>query len=173
MLLHKDYQTALDVQDACNLCGVAQAFARVMLEILRDSPNMDSANTHPIAVMYASKIASMTGSDDTAIFSDAYDACTDKAKTPPLFDNPYNDGTSRFIDLGRYVHPEKNGSIDTYDLYALIGNPSGTIDLGARYGNEASEHLSGTLEPSGNIYGGLVLQECACRLTAFLEKARG
>ena len=83
--------------------------------------------------------------------------------THKRFLNPYNDSPRQFIDLGRYVHSEKNCQIDTYDLYALTGNPSGAIDLGARYSDVSSEYLSGIIEPSGTVYADLVLQECARR----------
>ena len=52
---------ALRVQDACNLSGVAQAFARVMSALCDRVPNTDPRNRHPIAVLWADKIAHLTG----------------------------------------------------------------------------------------------------------------
>src|SRR5258708_33039861 len=75
-LTRRDYQDALDVQDACNLSGVVFAFARVMQKICNESnaPNRgrDWKNTHPIAVLYASKIASLTGCEMDMRYSNAY-----------------------------------------------------------------------------------------------------
>lgn len=54
---------ALLVQDACNLSGVVHAFARAMSDLL-SQPNCkgtDWANTHPVAILYADKIAHLTG----------------------------------------------------------------------------------------------------------------
>jgi hypothetical protein len=68
---------ALDVQDACNLSGVAIAFGEVMRELgaQPECTGTDWKNRHPIAVMWSSKIASLTGSEDTLTFSHAYDDC--------------------------------------------------------------------------------------------------
>ena len=73
-------QDALQVQDACNLSGVVFSFGRAMealWKILKEEKgaDTDAVNRHPIAVMYSSKIASLTGSDDAAQFSAAYTAC--------------------------------------------------------------------------------------------------
>lgn len=75
-----DYQRALAVQDACNLCGVVQSFAEVMKKILHDTQSTDAANSHPIAVLYADKIASLTATRTYDAFADAHRACTAKAK---------------------------------------------------------------------------------------------
>ena len=52
---------ALQVQDACNLCGVAQGFARCMSDLLKHDLGTDAANKHPIAMLWADKIAHLTG----------------------------------------------------------------------------------------------------------------
>ena len=54
-------EEALAVQDACNLSGVAQTFARVMRDLCELAPGTDARNTHPIAVLWADKIAHLTG----------------------------------------------------------------------------------------------------------------
>jgi len=55
-------QESLDVQDACNLCAVAQGFARCMSDLLKhDLGGTDATNTHPIALLWADKIAHLTG----------------------------------------------------------------------------------------------------------------
>jgi len=52
---------ALNVQDACNLCGVAHSFARAMSDLGAYTRSTDERNTHPIAVLWADKIAHLTG----------------------------------------------------------------------------------------------------------------
>lgn len=66
---------AIDVQDACNLSGVAHGFARAMSKLCELGLDTNARNQHPVAVMWSSKIASLTGSEDSLTFSRAYDAC--------------------------------------------------------------------------------------------------
>jgi hypothetical protein len=74
---------ALQVQDAVNLTGVAQSFARAMKRLMRLEPSMGtlSLNTHPIAVLWADKIRSLTGNQSASVFSKAYAWCAEKAET--------------------------------------------------------------------------------------------
>jgi len=55
---------SLDVQDACNLCGVAHSFARAMSDLGEHTRSTDERNTHPIAVLWADKIAHLTGTQN-------------------------------------------------------------------------------------------------------------
>lgn len=67
---------AIAVQDACNLCGVAQAFAKVMKDLIRHTGGTAEANAHPIAKLWADKIAHLTGTQyGGGGMSEAYDAC--------------------------------------------------------------------------------------------------
>jgi len=77
----RDYQLALDVQNAVNLTGVVIAFAEVLKRILRVTKSTDKTNRHPIAVMYASKIGSLTRHHDALEFTNAYDRCQDMANS--------------------------------------------------------------------------------------------
>jgi hypothetical protein len=72
-------QDALNVQNACNLSGVAISFGQAMRDLRAIEPNLstDQLNTHPIAVLWSSKIASLTGSEGASEFSKAYNACCD------------------------------------------------------------------------------------------------
>ena len=69
---------ALAVQDACNLCGVAQSFARAMIDLSEHVSGTDARNNHPIAVLWADKIAHLTSTQGnypsrvTAAYSEAY-----------------------------------------------------------------------------------------------------
>lgn len=71
-------EEAILVQDACNLSGVIHAWSRAISR-LRQLTNLgtDDLNTHPINVMWASKVGSLTriGEGDYQKFSDAYDYC--------------------------------------------------------------------------------------------------
>lgn len=76
-------QSALDVQDACNLSGVVHSFSRVVTqlrEIARAEgwEGTDRINQHPICVLYSSKISSLSLADDT--FSKAYNWAMDYVK---------------------------------------------------------------------------------------------
>lgn len=51
---------ALAVQDACNLCGVAQSFAKVMLELGDHCPSgTDERNQHVIAKAWLFKMCDL------------------------------------------------------------------------------------------------------------------
>jgi len=73
MTIQEAAQLALNVQNACNLCGVAQTFAEVMKVILRETGSTEKANKHPVAVMFASKISSLSNADTA--FITAYGEC--------------------------------------------------------------------------------------------------
>ena len=76
---------ALQVQDACNLSGVVQSFARVVTEVRRrldfeGNCGTDAVNTLPVCVLYSSKIGSLTSSESARAFREAYEwACERKA----------------------------------------------------------------------------------------------
>lgn len=67
------YADALIVQDACNLSGVVHSFSRHM-QTLCDMgiDNTDDRNRHPVCILFSSKIASLSGSEDFKNFSRAY-----------------------------------------------------------------------------------------------------
>ena len=57
-------QEALDVQNASNLCGIAQSFARAMVELNTISGGYggtDWVNQHPITRLWISKFMSLAG----------------------------------------------------------------------------------------------------------------
>lgn len=67
-------QDAIDVQDASNLVGVVISFSEALINLRQVFPNLSTKeiNEHPIAVLYSSKIASLTHSDCQEVFSLAY-----------------------------------------------------------------------------------------------------
>jgi len=79
MLTKADYKGAILVQDACNLSGIVQSWAKMMEKIWDEArahgEGTSYVNGHPINVMFASKVASLTGSEESLQFSAAYEAC--------------------------------------------------------------------------------------------------
>lgn len=78
-LTPNDYQSALDVQGACNLSGVVFSFARIMQRICNTNCGTDARNHHPIAVLFAEQIHALTGYSQG--YAEAYAACEENAKT--------------------------------------------------------------------------------------------
>lgn len=66
---------ALQVQDACNLAGVAQSFGKAMVDLMHYTRGTAECNTHPIAKLWADKIAHLTGTQH-ASFTDLNEAYT-------------------------------------------------------------------------------------------------
>ena len=73
MLTKNDYQTALDVQNACNLSGVIRSWAEITARIWEDiragNGGTREFNLHPINVLFASKVQALTHCDDFHRFS--------------------------------------------------------------------------------------------------------
>ncbi|MDP2607245.1 MAG: hypothetical protein Q8S00_32310 [Deltaproteobacteria bacterium] len=65
---------AFAVQDACNLSGVAHGFARAMADLCDLGLDTDTRNHHPIAILWADKIAHLTGTqhNEMSYVFDAY-----------------------------------------------------------------------------------------------------
>jgi len=86
VLTKDDWLDAYNVQSACNLSGVVHSFAAMMVKILAESrvhnKGTDWANRHPIAILFADKVASLTGTQggDFTIVFDAYDIQRKKVK---------------------------------------------------------------------------------------------
>lgn len=70
---------ALEIQDACNIVGLAQAFANVAKEVrYRLDPSTQAVNTHPVIVLWISKLSSLSDPSGLA-FTKAYDWAKDNA----------------------------------------------------------------------------------------------
>lgn len=54
-------QEALDIQNACNLCGLAQRFAEVMVELNKNDYGTDFTNQHPITKLWVDKFCHLSG----------------------------------------------------------------------------------------------------------------
>ena len=80
MTLKDAAQNALDVQDACNLSGVAITFADVMRCLCEHvQTGTYNRNNHPIAVLFTNKMANLAGQhaegNGATAYGAAYDAC--------------------------------------------------------------------------------------------------
>lgn len=65
---------ALQVQDACNISGVAHGFARAMSSLCDLGLATDERNRHPITILWVDKLAHLSGyrQDFSSHISDAY-----------------------------------------------------------------------------------------------------
>lgn len=77
----KALEDALVVQNACNLSGVVFSWARHMQAVC-DAANQygkgtDWKNHHPVNVLFASKVASLTGSEEGLGYYNANEAACD------------------------------------------------------------------------------------------------
>lgn len=71
-------ETALQVQDACNMSGVVHSFAKIMGEMCEAGLDTDARNQHPVSKLFIAKLCSLAGYD-TLIpeFLNAYFAASD------------------------------------------------------------------------------------------------
>lgn len=65
-------QEALDIQDACNLSGLAHGFSRAMTDMCVHISNTDERNRHPICVLWLNKMANLSGADDFDLTGQAF-----------------------------------------------------------------------------------------------------
>jgi hypothetical protein len=77
MTMKSAAQTAIDVQSACNLSGVARSFAEITAFLRESGLDTPTTNTHPICRLFAEQISHLThaGMGDAESYSRAYDAC--------------------------------------------------------------------------------------------------
>lgn len=83
------YADAIQVQDACNLSGVVKSWAEAMdaiwAEARAQGKGTDYVNTHPVNVLYADKVYSLTGYGRE--FGAAYKTAQEKAQSEPRIPN--------------------------------------------------------------------------------------
>lgn len=74
---------AIQIQNACNLSGLAFGFARAMERFNKLNPHYgtDNRNKHPIFVLWCDKMASLTGCQYSHYLSESYEACEKLAQT--------------------------------------------------------------------------------------------
>jgi hypothetical protein len=78
MTLQEAAKLSMACQDACNLTGVLYSWARVgpvlWAEANRLGKGTDWVNSHPVNILFASKLASLTHCESASTFSTAWDA---------------------------------------------------------------------------------------------------
>jgi hypothetical protein len=81
-ITEKDYGQAILAQDACNLSGLVHSLSQLVDKLWADPEctGTDWVNTHPLVVMYVSKLVSLSGAERGLVFSHAYEVCRQKAK---------------------------------------------------------------------------------------------
>ncbi len=80
MTLRDAAQTALDVQNACNLSGVLASFTEIVHEVIwpearRLGHGTEWVNEHPICTLFLSKLGSLNRGYYECDFMHASDAC--------------------------------------------------------------------------------------------------
>lgn len=92
------YRDAMLIQNACNLSGVLRTWVRhlaTLNDIARDQNlGTDWVNHHPINILFASKVASLTGCESSGVFSQAYQAAQEQIAADRLIDTPSPNATS-------------------------------------------------------------------------------
>ena len=73
-------EDAIQVQDACNLSGVVQSFAKIVSEVLwpmarEQKQGTDWVNQHPISKLFADKIVDLARVREFDEYSKAYEEC--------------------------------------------------------------------------------------------------
>jgi len=95
------YESAIAVQDASNLLGVLRSFVAAMDAIKLECDSTDERNTHPIAVLYSSKIESLTHSGVGSAFNNAYERVEEEIenerKSNEVQQNLQQDGKASYI----------------------------------------------------------------------------
>jgi len=78
------YQTALDVQDACNLSGVVHSFSQVITEVWKEAREKGQGtayvNSHPVVLLFIDKLASLSGYNSDDSMAKAYGSVYDQAQ---------------------------------------------------------------------------------------------
>lgn len=74
--LERAYRESMECQDACNLSGVAKAFARhldaIWFEAQLFDEGTDYVNTHPVTLWFLDKLQDLAGRPDDATLTRAY-----------------------------------------------------------------------------------------------------
>lgn len=78
-------QEAILLQDGCNLSGIVYSFSRSISDVrehlrAEGKESTDNVNQHPICILYASKIASLTNCEIGSEFHEAYKWAQEQVK---------------------------------------------------------------------------------------------
>lgn len=79
--MRQHYRDAIQVQNACNLSGVALSFVKALedirLAVCAQGGGTDAVNRHPVVQMYVCKLHDLAGMgfSDLEAYNSAYAAC--------------------------------------------------------------------------------------------------
>ncbi len=90
MTLKQAAQSAIDVQDACNLSGVAHSMLHAITAIRDDASNTVQVNQHPIVTLFMLKMCELNGCGSTLhkTYRPAVKACIAIAAGLPWVEAP-------------------------------------------------------------------------------------
>ncbi len=90
MTLKQAAQSAIDVQDACNLSGVAHSMLDAIAAIRDDAANTVQVNQHPIVTLFLLKMCELNGCGSTLheTYEPAEKACIAIAADLPWVEKP-------------------------------------------------------------------------------------
>jgi len=71
-LTREDYQTAIDIQCACNTIAIVNTFQKTITKIAAEAKGTDYINSHPIVRLFAEQISFLASKTE---YNDAYLAC--------------------------------------------------------------------------------------------------
>ena len=69
------YKDALQVQNACNLCGVAQAFAKMCKDVLEETKSTAAVAEDPAIMLFLDKMWDMIERPSFSTIHNVYDKC--------------------------------------------------------------------------------------------------
>jgi hypothetical protein len=69
------YETALEIQDSCNLTAVAGVFHKMCLEVLEETHSTQAVTEDPAILWMVDKIHDLVHRPDRETMSKAYDFC--------------------------------------------------------------------------------------------------
>ena len=74
------YQTALELQDACNPIAVANTLFKVAQQLREEGKGTDAIRQDPAFVLIVDKLSDMTGRPEASAYMDVYNKCEELAK---------------------------------------------------------------------------------------------
>jgi hypothetical protein len=74
------YKDAIEVQNACNLSGVAHSLADVCSHIMRTGGDSETIKTNPAVILFVDKLNSLLNRPSLKEFHTAYMKCEDNLK---------------------------------------------------------------------------------------------
>ena len=82
----EDYKSALDVQTAGNMSGIARSLFDLCCRLNEELHSTTNVREHPIVVLYVAQMAHLArlGVDSTTRYNLAYEICEERSQIPVL-----------------------------------------------------------------------------------------